>query len=116
MAYDYRSGGYAPPNSSTAIISLISGILGLTLLPTLGSILALILGYMARNEIRASGGAIGGDGLATGGIVLGWIGIVLTLLGLCVAGVVILIPLCLVPLGLSMEEFQQILPLLANWL
>ena len=66
-----------PPNSNMAVISIISGILGLTLIPIIGGIVALITGYMARNEIRESEGALGGDGLATIGIVLGWISIAL---------------------------------------
>jgi len=66
-----------------AIGSLIAGILGLTLLPTLGSIIGLILGYVARGQIRGSGGTIGGDGMATAGIVLGWIGVALAVIGIC---------------------------------
>jgi len=72
------------PTSGLAIASLIFGILGLTLLPTLGSIVALILGYMAKNEINSSAGRLEGSGLAIAGLVLGYIGLGLTLLGLVV--------------------------------
>lgn len=73
----------APPTSGLAIGSLIAGILGLTLLPTIGSIIGLVLGYMARNQIRDSGGTMTGEGLATAGIILGWIGIALAVIGIC---------------------------------
>ena len=108
MSYDYSSGGtpYSKPNSTTAVISLIAGILGLTLLPTLGSIAALITGYTAKKEIRESNGSIGGDGLVTGGIVLGWIGVALTVIGLCVAGAIFLVPLCLLFFGLTIDQFN----------
>ncbi len=39
----------------------------------IGPILALVFGYMARNEIDRSGGLQGGRGLAVAGIVLGWV-------------------------------------------
>lgn len=107
MSYEYPSGGaYAPPNSNLALISLITGILGLTLFPFIGSIIALIIGYMAKKEIQESRGSLGGDGLAKGGIILGWIGIALGVIGLCIAGVVMAIPLCLVPLGIMSEDFS----------
>lgn len=83
----------AVPTSSLAIISLIAGILGLSLFPILGSVVAVITGPMARREIRESGGTLGGDGLATAGLVLGWIGIGLTVIGLC--GVFVVIPACI---------------------
>ena len=70
----------ARPTSTTAIISLVSGILGWTLLPFLGSIVAIICGHMARAEIRRSNGAIDGDGLAVGGLVLGWLSVALGVL------------------------------------
>ena len=41
----------------------------------IGSVLAIILGNRAKREIAASGGALGGEGMAKAGIVLGWIGI-----------------------------------------
>ena len=45
--------------------------------------MGLILGYMAKKQIRESGGWMGGDGLAKAGIVLGWIGVGLAVLGIC---------------------------------
>jgi membrane protein YqaA with SNARE-associated domain len=70
------------PTSGLATASLIFGILGLTLLPTLGSVVAVILGYMAKSEINSSAGQLEGSGLATAGLVLGYIGLGLTLLGI----------------------------------
>jgi len=72
------------PTSGLATASLIFGILGLTLLPTLGSIVAVILGYMAKSEIDNSAGQLEGSSLATAGLVLGYIGLGLALLGLVV--------------------------------
>jgi len=110
--YNPGSSYQNPPNSTMALLSLIAGILGLTLLPIMGSIAAVILGYLGRNEIRDSGGRLGGDGMATAGLVLGWIGVGLAVIGCCIAGVVLVLPLCLVPLGLSIEEFNSLLPVL----
>lgn len=66
-----------PPNSAMAVASMVLGIVGFVALPLIGSILALIFGYMARNEIRNSQGRVGGQGMATAGIVMGYIGIAL---------------------------------------
>jgi hypothetical protein len=68
--------------NSLAIASLISGILGWTLLPWLGSIAAVICGHMARAEIRRNPDTQEGDGMAIGGLVLGWAMIILTILGI----------------------------------
>lgn len=105
---------HSAPNSTSALISLICGILGLTLLPLVGSIVALIVGYMAKKDIRESNGTIGGDGLATTGIVLGWIGVGLTFVGCCIAGSIfaLLGSACLVPLGINWDQFGSVLPLL----
>ena len=83
-SYPYAPPPAAPENSDMAIASLIASILGLTLFPAIGSIIGLILGYMARNQIRDSGGTIGGEGLAKAGIIIGWIGVGLTLIGCCI--------------------------------
>jgi small-conductance mechanosensitive channel len=67
--------------SPLAIVSLIAGILGWTLLPFLGSIGAIITGHMARAEIRRSSGSLDGDGMAIAGLILGWLQVVITVLG-----------------------------------
>jgi hypothetical protein len=62
----------ARKTSGMAIASLVLGILWIY---WLGSILALVFGYIAKREIRKSSEPIEGSGLATAGIVLGWVGI-----------------------------------------
>ncbi|MDR7067248.1 hypothetical protein J2X02_000065 [Pseudoxanthomonas japonensis] len=74
----------ARTTSSLAIASLVSGILGWTLLPVIGTIVAIITGHMARAEIRRSAGTMDGDGLAIGGLVLGWVSALLWVLGIAV--------------------------------
>jgi len=66
--------------SPLAIISLVSGLLGWTLLPWLGSIAAIITGHMARAEIRREPETVEGDGLAIAGLVLGWAMVIGTVL------------------------------------
>ncbi len=84
---------YQPPtpNSTTAIISLISGIVGMTILPFLGSIVAVITGHMAKNEIRKSMGQIGGNGMATAGLIMGYLVIIPSVICGCVTLVMLLL-------------------------
>jgi hypothetical protein len=70
----------AKTTSSTAVISLIFGILGWSFLPWLGSIVAIIAGHMARAEIRRNPDTLEGDGLAIAGLALGWVMLALSLL------------------------------------
>ena len=63
---------YAPPQRTNGM-AIASMVLGILWIYWIGSILALIFGYMARNQIRQRGE--GGAGMATAGIVLGWIGV-----------------------------------------
>lgn len=75
-------------NSDWAVISLIAGISGFTLLPVLGSVIALVAGYAAKSDIRRSMGRLVGEGMATWGLVLGWIGLGLLLIGICLGLVI----------------------------
>jgi hypothetical protein len=50
-------------------------VLGIVWIYWIGSILALIFGYIAKNQIDESRGAQSGRGMAIAGIVLGWIGV-----------------------------------------
>ncbi len=84
----------APPTSNLAIISLVAGVLGFTLFPVAGSIIAVITGYLARKEIQESAGTLGGDGLALAGLILGWVGVGLAVLGFCIFGAFLAIPAC----------------------
>ena len=58
--------------NNLAIISLVSGILGWTLVPWIGSLAAIITGHMARAEIRRNSETQEGDGLALAGLIMGW--------------------------------------------
>ena len=71
------------PSSTLAVVSLVSGIVGFTFIPVIGGIVALITGYMARNETRSIPPRASGDGMATAGIIMGWVQIGLLLIGVC---------------------------------
>lgn len=88
------AGPPSPATSGLAIASLLLGIGGLTILPLIGSILALIFGYMARNDIRQRPDEVTGEGLAMAGIVMGWIAVGLSILGLLVGGGFMICGLC----------------------
>ena len=70
-----------PRTSTTAIASLIFGILTWFALPFIGAVIAVICGHAARSEIRYSGGRVDGGGLALAGLLLGWIHLLLILGG-----------------------------------
>lgn len=57
------------------------GVLGWTLVPIVGGIIAVITGHMAKKEIRQSDGLLGGDGIATAGLILGYSNLTLGLCG-----------------------------------
>ncbi len=74
---------FTPPastgqNKTLAIVSLISGIAGLTICCGwfLPSLLGVVLGFMAKGKANQNPAEYGGSGLAMGGIITGAIGIV----------------------------------------
>ena len=73
-----------PKTSGLAITSLTLGIIGPCSLGLL-SIVGLILGIVAAKKIKASGGAIGGRGLAIAGII---VSIITLIIGLVIAAIV----------------------------
>jgi hypothetical protein len=73
------------PNSTLAIVSLVSALLGFTFVPVIGGIVALVTGYMARNETRSIPPKASGDGMATAGIIMGWVQLGLLVVGICCA-------------------------------
>ena len=80
---DQKTNTYEPKTSTTAILSLVSGILAWLGIFGLGGILAVIFGYVAKKDIKNSHGYITGDGLATAGLVLGYTNIAISIIGLC---------------------------------
>jgi hypothetical protein len=90
--------GYAQPlvvqAAKTNGFSIASLVLGILWIYWIGSILALVFGYVAKSQIDRSGGQQGGRGMAIAGIVLGWIGV----------GVLVLI-IALVIIGVSSEPY-----------
>ncbi|MGH8030933.1 MAG: DUF4190 domain-containing protein [Luteimonas sp.] len=63
--------------SPLALVSLIAGVLGLTLMPLLGSVVAIITGHIARSDIRRAPERLSGDGLAVTGLALGYAAVLL---------------------------------------
>ena len=66
--------------SNLATISLILGIVSFVFAPFIAAVAAIITGHMGRNEVRASGGRLSGEGMATAGLILGYLNIALSLL------------------------------------
>ena len=56
-------------------MAVASMVLGIVWIYWIGSVLALVFGYMARKQIDEMRGTQQGGGMATVGIVLGWIGV-----------------------------------------
>lgn len=73
----------APHTNGMAIAALACGIGGFFMFPA--SFAAVVLGHIARREIRRTGEA--GDGLATAGLILGYIGSVIG--ALLIVGVIV---------------------------
>jgi Domain of unknown function (DUF4190) len=78
VAAPYPSGGYAygqysqRTTSGVAVASLVLSILWLC---GVGSLLAVVLGVLARRDIARSNGARSGAGIALAGIILGLVGL-----------------------------------------
>ncbi|MFC6149765.1 MULTISPECIES: DUF4190 domain-containing protein [Mumia] len=79
-----------PPTSALATWALVTGILGLACCGVFG-IVGILLGVLAKKEIAASQGGLGGEGLAMTGIILGIISAVLSVLA--VVGYAVLVML-----------------------
>ena len=82
-AYSYGADAPSTPKTNGfAIASLILGIIPCT---GITSIVAIVLGFIARNQIEQSGGTQQGSGMALAGIILGFVWIGLSFVQLAVA-------------------------------
>jgi Domain of unknown function (DUF4190) len=82
------AGQYTSGNDGKAVASLVLGILGFVCFGPFCHIPAIILGHLARRDIRRSQGRLGGDGMAIAGLILGYVG-----LGLMVAYMIFVVAL-----------------------
>ena len=64
-------------------MAIASMVLGIVWVYWIGSILALVFGYVAKKQIKQRGGQ--GSGMATAGIALGWVGIGLMIIFIIIA-------------------------------
>lgn len=81
-----RSSAAVAPRGGTngnAIASLVLGIAGFVVCPLVCSILAIVFGNKAKQELAIEPGQEG-EGMANAGVVLGWIGIGFAVLGLII--------------------------------
>lgn len=97
------------PSSNLAIISLVTGILGLTLIPFVGSLVAIVTAAAARKEIRAGLSPVHNEGLATAGMILGIAGVTIPILGFCLLGTLVLFPACAGAL-FTLSTFESAIP------
>lgn len=78
-------------DSSLAIASLISGIVGWILVPIFGALTAIITGHLAKKEINEGNGLITGNGMATAGLILGYVQLGFVILAIIAIAVIVLI-------------------------
>lgn len=70
----------AGQNNTLAIVSLVLGIASFLCLGFLGSIPAIITGYMQRNNIKNNPSEYGGGGMAMAGMILGGLNLALNVI------------------------------------
>jgi heme/copper-type cytochrome/quinol oxidase subunit 2 len=90
--YGYPPYGYPPPyaygpqwaqQAGTNGMAIASMVLGILWIYWVGSVLALIFGYVARSQLKRRPQQ--GGGMAVAGIVLGWIGVAVLIIVIVVA-------------------------------
>ena len=77
----------AVPTNSMALVSMVAGIVGWTVAPLLGSLVAIITGHIAKRELKERMGRESGDGMATAGLVMGYIQLIPGILCVCIIGI-----------------------------
>jgi hypothetical protein len=72
-------GGPAQKTNTLAIVSLVASLVGILLLPFIGSIVGIITGHMSLSQIKRTGEQ--GRGLGLAGTIVGWVGLALAIIG-----------------------------------
>lgn len=94
----------SPVAASTSGMAIASFVLGISTLLVcfLSGIPAVILGHLARSEIRRSQGRIDGDGMAVAGLILGYLSLVVPL----ILGIIFAVMLGV--MGMNTQKFVEI--------
>jgi hypothetical protein len=70
----------APPKTNAlAIVSLITSIVGIVLIPFLGSLAGVITGHISLKQLKTNGE--NGRGMALAGTIIGWVGLAFAVIG-----------------------------------
>jgi Domain of unknown function (DUF4190) len=87
--YGQAATGYGQPYSSKtntlAIVSLVTSIAGIVILPFLGSLAGVICGHISLSQIKRTGEQ--GRGMALAGLIVGYVGLALAIVGLILLAV-----------------------------
>ncbi len=88
-------GGYpaGPKYNVMAIVSFVSSLVGLFVIPIIGQIVGIITGHISLNQLKTSGE--NGRGLALAGTIIGWVSLGLAILA------IILIFAFVIPLAIA---------------
>lgn len=97
QGYAYPPPGYVPAvtTSTSAIVGLVLAIASWVVCPIVLAVVALVLAKKSGDEIAASGGRVGGEGLNTATKILSWINIGLYAAVVVILGAIFLIALVL---------------------
>jgi hypothetical protein len=79
-----------PKTNTLAIVTLVLSLVGLLAtfaLPIITQIAAIICGHIARSQVRHSGGAETGAGMALAGLIIAYLSLVFSFIGMLFLGV-----------------------------
>ena len=94
----------ARPAQTTNAMAVASLVLGIVWLFWVGSIRAVVFGYVGKGQIDRSGGTQSGRGMAIAGITLGWVGV-----GFLVLTIVLAIIGAITDSGSSQQDLRLLL-------
>ena len=76
----YTTYPQGPKTNTLAIVSLVSSLVGVFVIPVIGQIVGIITGHMSLSQIKQTGE--GGRGLGLAGVIIGWVTLGLAILGI----------------------------------
>ncbi|MEV8357602.1 DUF4190 domain-containing protein [Microbacterium sp. NPDC076895] len=76
----YAAYPQGPKTNTLAIVSLVSSLVGVFVIPIIGQIVGIITGHMSLSQIKQT--REGGRGLGLAGVIIGWVSLGLWILGI----------------------------------